>query len=189
MKKMTLAVAGILAMVPLSVHGQRAVTTDSPANWASLKVLMYTGISSLRAFGIGASLQRRIGGSLMVGIDGSFARSDYEREDIDTETVVGSGTASIATAMAVGRYGYSGGGNIGFYLTGGVGTIAYRLEDLDSWNADFALQAGTGLEYRFARNKAIALEWGRMWGYHEEEGVGGGTQKHSRLQLAFRYAF
>jgi hypothetical protein len=88
--------------------------------------------------------------------------------------------------MATGRYGYSGGGDIGFYLNGGIGTIAYRLADL-GWNADFALQAGTGLEYRFGRATAVALEWGRTWGYHEKEGLGGGNQTHSALRLALRF--
>jgi hypothetical protein len=163
---------------------------------------MYTGISGLvdpgtqsrwvfddNAFGIGASVHRQAGQSLVLGLDGSLARPRYEQQPLDTgvgDTI--SGTASIATAMATGRYGYSGGGDIGFYLNGGIGTVAYKLSEL-AWNADFALQAGTGLEYRFGGTKAIALEWGRTWGYHEKENLGGGSQTHSGLKLALRVGF
>jgi opacity protein-like surface antigen len=162
---------------------------------------MYTGIASLvdpgtqtrwvfddNAFGLGAAVHRQVGRSLVLGLDGSLARPKYEQRNLDTEVIESRGTASIATAMANGRYGYSGGGDIGFYLAGGIGTVAYKLNEL-AWNADFALQAGTGLEYRFGGTKAIALEWGRTWGYHEKEDLGGGSQTHSGLRLALRLGF
>ena len=78
------------------------------------------------------------------------------------------------------------------YLCGALefGWVPWDLiEDLDGWNADFALQAGTGLEYRFGGNKAVALEWGRTWGYHEKENLSGGNQTHSALKLALRMGF
>lgn len=186
------------------VEAQRQFGSEPPKSWISAYGLMYTGVSGLRdpgsasrwvfddnAFGIGATFHRQIGQSLMVGIDGSLARPKYERRSLEVdELVLGSGTASLVTAMASGRYGYSGGGDIGFYLAGGIGAVAYRLEDLSGWNPDFALQAGTGLEYRFGGgNKALALEWGRTWGYHEKEDLGGGSQTHSALKLALRYGF
>lgn len=191
-----LAVAATLSPVP--AHAQRQFGAQPPNTWVSVYGQMYTSVSGMNdpgtsgrwvfddaAFGFGASLRRQVGQSLRLGIDASLARPKFEIQEFDTNDVRDSGTASIATAMASGRYGYSGGGDIGFYLTGGIGTIAYKLPDL-SWNADFALQGGTGLEYRFDPGKALALEWGRTWGYHEKEGLGGGNQTHSALRLALR---
>jgi opacity protein-like surface antigen len=191
--------AALISSLPATADAQRPFPGQAPGTWVSAYGLMYTGISGLNdpgsdsrwvfddnALGFGAALQRKVGESLMLGIDGSLARPRYERRDLLTQIVVASGTASIATAMVTGRYGYMGGSDVGLYLAGGIGTVAYKLEDLESWNADFALQAGTGLEYRFDRNKAVALEWGRTWGYHEKEELGGGNQRHSRLALAFR---
>ena len=191
-----------MVLAPRSAHAQRQFGVEPPDTWLSVYGIMYTGVSNLNdpgsnsewvfddnAFGIGATLQQQVGQSLMLGIDGSYSRPEYERHVLDTNVIVASGTAAIATAMASGRYGYSGGGDIGFYLQGGIGTVAYNLEDLDSWNADFGLQAGTGLEYRFGGSKAVALEWGRIWGYHEKENLSGGNQTHSALKLALRVGF
>lgn len=206
MKKFVLLVAvttvGIAAAAE-PVDAQRQFPREPPKTWVSAYGLMYTSLSGMRdpgsdsrwafddnGFGFGATLQRQVGQSLLLGVDGSLARPKYERQDLETEAVLASGTASIATAMANGRYGYSGGGDIGFYLTGGIGTVAYRLEDLGSWNADFALHGGTGLEYRFSGGRrAAALEWGRTWAYHEKEGLGGGNQTHGVLRLTVRFGF
>lgn len=198
------AAASAAVLAPAEAHAQRQFGVQPPDTWATIYGLMYTNISGMEdpgsqsewvfddaALGVGVTLQRQVGQSLMLGVDGSWARPKYERHALGSDVVIpgASGTASIATAFANGRYGYSGGGDIGFYLTGGVGTVAYQLEDLEGWNADFALQAGTGLEYRFGGNKAVALEWGRVWGYHEKEGLGGGNQTHSALKLALRFGF
>jgi opacity protein-like surface antigen len=201
-KNFSLLLVGIMAAAPATAFAQRPGVIDPPKTWASVYGLMYTSISSLRdpdsasrwlfddnAFGFGATLHRQMGQSLMLGIDASYARPRYERRELESDVLLGEGTAAIATALATGRYGYTGGGDIGFYLAGGVGTIAYNLEDLDGWNTDLALQAGTGLEYRFAPNRAVALEWGRTWGYHEKESLGGGNQTHSALKLSVRLGF
>jgi opacity protein-like surface antigen len=204
---MTILLAGLaigltgVALAPADTHAQRQFGVQPPNTWASVYGLMYTNISGMQdpgsnsrwvfddnAFGAGLTVQRRLGESLMIGVDGSYARPKFEQRDLVTDLITESGTAAIATLMASGRYGYSGGGDIGFYLTGGIGSVAYKLADLD-WNADFALQAGTGLEYRFSPNKALALEWGRTWGYHEKEDLGGGNQTHSALKLALRFGF
>lgn len=194
--------AAIVAAIPAAALAQRPFPGQVPKTWASAYGLMYTGLSGLNdpgsasrwvfddnAFGFGAAIHRQVGQSLMLGLDGSFARPRYERRDLTTQAEIAAGNASIATAMASGRYGYTGGSDVGLYLAGGIGAVAYRLEDLGTWNADFALQAGTGLEYRFSTNKAGALEWGRTWGYHEKEELGGGNQRHSRLSLALRIGF
>ena len=36
--------------------------------------------------------------------------------------------------------------------------------------------------------KAVALEWSRLWGYHEKEDLGGGKQNLSVLKLLGRIA-
>jgi opacity protein-like surface antigen len=193
--------SAVALMAPADALAQRQFPGQAPDTWATVYGMMYTNISGMpdpgsdthwvfddAAFGFGASLQRQFGQSLRLGVDGSLARPKFEMRDLDTEVVLEDGTASIATLMATGRYGYGGGSNIGLYLAGGIGTVAYKLADL-SWNPDFALQAGTGLEYRFGGSKAIALEWGRTWGYHEKEGLGGGNQAHSALRLALRFGF
>jgi hypothetical protein len=191
-----------IAAAPATAQAQRTFGEQPPKTWISAYGLMYTGVSGMadpgtqsrwvfddNAFGVGATIHRQVGQSLMLGLDGSLARPKFEQQELDNSAVVlSSGTASIATAMATGRYGYSGGGDIGFYLTGGIGTVAYRLGELD-WNADFGLHGGTGLEYRFGGTKAVALEWGRTWGYHEKENLGGGNQTHSALKLALKLGF
>lgn len=201
MKTSLLFAVTLAAGAPLAASAQRPFPTEPPKTWASVYGVMYTDISSLRdpatesrwafddnAFGLGAALHRRVAEGLMLGIDATYARPKYEQRSLEDDVVLESGTASVATAMANGRYG-GGSGEIGFYLTGGIGTVAYRLEHLDSWNADFGLRAGTGLEYRFRRNLAAALEWGRTWGYHEKEDLGGGSQTHSSLKLSARFGF
>jgi opacity protein-like surface antigen len=202
MKKLMMAVAA-LVLTATSIHAQRPLPGAAmPRTWVSGYGLMYTNISALRdpdsesrwafddsAWGFGAQLHRQVGSGLLLGVDASFARPAYERQELDGSAVIESGTATIATTMATGRFSYGGASEVGLYLTGGVGSVLYHLEDLASWNADLALQAGTGLEYRFHPRRALALEWGRTWGYHEKEGLGGGTQQHSVLKLAFRLGF
>ncbi|MBR9988819.1 MAG: outer membrane beta-barrel protein [Gemmatimonadetes bacterium] len=205
-RRIPVIVAGSLLAAALlgsasGVEAQRQFGTQPPKTWAGVYGLMYTSVSGMRdpgsqsrwlfddaAFGGGAFVQRQVGQSLRLGVDGSVARPKFERRNLTTDLIEASGTASIATAMATGRYGYSGGSDIGFYLAGGIGAVAYQLGELD-WNADFALQAGTGLEYRFGGNKALALEWGRTWGYHEKEDLGGGNQTHSALRLGLGFGF
>jgi opacity protein-like surface antigen len=200
--KSIIMTALLLAATAASAEAQRPAATGAPKNWASVYGLMYTGISSVQdpdsesrwvfddnAWGLGARLHRDVAQGLLLGVDASFARPAYERRSLDTGGVVASGTATVASAMANGRFAYGGASQVGFYLTGGIGTIAYQLEDLDGWNTDLALMAGSGLEYRFQRSAALALEWGRIWGYHEKEGLGGGSQRHSMLKLALRLGF
>jgi hypothetical protein len=174
-----------------------------PSTWVIVYGQMYTGISGFEdpntesrwnfsdnTFGAGAALLRQFGQSLLLGVDASLAKPEYETEPIDDPTIPEeSGNATIATVLLTGRIAYGGAAELGFYLTGGIGTIAYKLEHLDGWNSDFALRAGTGLEYRFRPNGAVFLEWGRIWGYHEKEGVSGGRVSHSNLKLGGRLGF
>jgi hypothetical protein len=186
-----------LSTLPVAAHAQAA---GQPANWVTGYGVMYTNLSRFYdpgtesdwvfdepAFGLGVVLQREFGQGLLLGADFSLARPAYERQR--GQAAIASGTANVATAMATGRFAYGGSGDLGLYLSGGVGTIAYHLEDVGEWNADFALRAGTGLEFRMTPARAIFLEWGRIWGYHEREGVGGGAAQHSALRLGARFGF
>jgi opacity protein-like surface antigen len=177
---------------------------STPGTWVSVYGLMYTGMNGFddpdtesswnfsdNTFGAGATLFRQFGQSVLIGADFSFAKPDYEAELTDPVpgTEPETGSATVTTAMLLGRIAYGGASELGFYLTGGIGTIAYKLEHLDDSNRDFALRAGTGLEYRFAPSAAVFLEWGRLWGYHEKEGVSGGRVSHSQLKLGGRLGF
>jgi hypothetical protein len=176
-----------------------AQVRTAPDWWGGAYGMLYTSLGSVNnpdtgrwnfsdnAFGFGANLMRQFGTSLQLGVDVGYAKPSYEivADDAITDT----GDAQILTAMGTGRMAYGGATELGFYLTGGIGTIAYNLSGLDGWNSDFALRAGTGLEYRFSPARAAYLEWGRFWGYHEKEGVQGGTTNHSNLKLGLRFGF
>jgi hypothetical protein len=198
-KPILVALAFMLTAGPLQAQLRRAPL--APRTWVSAYGLMYTAMGSLddpdtestwlfedNSLGLGAAVLRQIGQSLELGLDFSLAKPDYETEPLEMSTAEPeAGSASVATAMLVGRYG--GSASVGFFFTGGIGTIAYRLEHLDRWNSDFALRAGTGLEYNFRPNGSAFLEWGRIWGYHEKEGVTGGRVTHSMLKLGGRLGF
>jgi hypothetical protein len=194
----------LLGLLATAVGTAPAAAQGGGQNWVTGYGLMYTNIARFydpgtqsdwvfddNAFGFGLGLQREFTGGLLLGVDVSLARPAYERRLPNANLAIpgATGTASIGTAMATGRFAYGGASDIGFYLQGGVGTIAYNLEDVGEWNADFALRAGTGLEFRMSPTRAIFLEWGRIWGYHEREGVGGGAAQHSALRLGGRFAF
>jgi hypothetical protein len=205
MKKSLSTVALFVLLVVPRVHAQQPQPQPvddprAPGIWVHASAVMYTTISPLvdpgsasrwrfgdPAFGIGIGAQREFGTGLLIGVDATYAQVDYERSDLGASTLLAEGTAGIATGMLIGRYAYGGGGNIGIYLSGGLGTMAYRLEDLGSWNADFSMRAGTGIEYRMDDRKAIALEWSRGWAYHEKEDLAtGDTQRPSMLRLNAR---
>ncbi|MEX1183377.1 MAG: outer membrane beta-barrel protein [Gemmatimonadota bacterium] len=199
MTKSIIAAAALLLATAPAASGQ---VRDAPSRTSiSAGPVMYTTISSIvdpdsdsrwtfddTGFGFGAGVQREFGQGLLIGVEGTYATTRQERSYLDTDVVFESGDAAIATGMLTGRFAYGGGGTVGIYLTGGAGTIAYKLDSLDGWNPDFALRAGTGIEYQFAVGKGIALEWNRIWGYHEKEDLGGGRQNHSVLKLLGRLA-
>jgi hypothetical protein len=198
-----LTLAALLLLI--AAHTAEAQARGPGARtWGVVYAQMYTNIAGFRdpgtssdwafddnALGLGGALQHEAVPGLVLGADISVARPAYERREPGTRTVLpgAEGTATLVTAMATGRIAYGGAGDLGFYLNGGIGTIAYHLEDVGEWNADFALRAGTGLEYRLTPARAIFFEWGRLWGYHEREGIGGGSQQHSVLRLGARLGF
>jgi hypothetical protein len=200
-KSILVALACALSAGPLNAQMRRPAS--APRTWASVYGLMYTGMGSFddpdtdshwgfedNSFGLGAALLRQLGQSLQLGLDVSLARPNYESEPLEMSTTEPeTGSASVATALLQGRFAAGGASELAFYLTGGIGTIAYKLEHLDGWNSDFALRGGTGLEYRFRPTGGVFLEWGRIWGYHEKEGVSGGRVSHSMLKLGGRLGF
>lgn len=195
----------ILLALALSVAGAdmlNAQVRQPSQNQAGIYGLMYTNLSAFddpgtqsrwvfddNAFGLGLNFNREMGSGLLLGVDVSLARPAYERRELNTETILASGTANVGTAMLTGQLATGGGGDLGLYLKGGLGTVAYNLEDVGGWNADFALRAGTGVQYRVNPRTTLFLEWGRLWGYHEKDGLGGGRQQHSQLKLGGRLGF
>jgi hypothetical protein len=191
------ALLSLFAAAPASAQARPAAL----GTWGTVYGLMYTGIAGFHdpgtnsdwvfddnAFGLGLAALREVSTGLQLGADVSLARTDYERRAPGGANLVepgAAGTATLGTAMITGRFAYGGAADLNLYLSGGLGTIAYRLEDVGAWNADFALRAATGLEYRFG-GRAAFLEWGRIRGYHEREGIGGGSQQHTVLKLGLR---
>jgi len=193
----------VLAALAAALLGAQTAAAQVPAppkTWISASGAMYTSTSPVidptsnsrwifddNGFGVGAALQREFGQGLIIGVEGTWAKTKYQRTDLETQQTTPQGDAAIATAMVSGRFAYGGGGPVGIYLTGGAGAISYNLDDLDGWNSDFALRAGTGIEYMMRRNLGLALEWNRIWGYHEKEDLQAGRQNHNLLRLTARY--
>jgi hypothetical protein len=164
-KTILLVVAALLA--PSLVDAQ---VRTPPRTWIVGFGQMYTNIARVtdpgratatasdwifddNAFGFGLGVQRAVGEGLLLGVEGTWARAAYERRTPGTGIVIPGATGDadiVATGMFTGRFAYGGASDLGIYLTGGIGTIAYNLEDIGEWNADFALRAGTGIEYRIA---------------------------------------
>lgn len=187
-------VALLLAAAPASAQF-RSVQPE-PKTWTSVWLGGYLGPGTVAdpqtgywdfgsAIGGGIDLHRRVGSSLSIGIETSFAPSSYEIRQPNAG-VVGKGKARLVTSMLTGRLRYGGSQNFGMYLTGGAGAFIYGMPELDRWDPDFAFKTGAGLEYRPARNRALFVEWGRYWTFHQKEGVRDNTVQHSDLRAGFR---
>jgi hypothetical protein len=195
------SIVAVLLLLLVTAAAVEAQARPAPRTWAVGFGQMYTNIAGFHdpgtdsdwrfddnAFGFGVAAQHEAVQGLILGGEFSLARPAYERRAPGATAPLpdASGTATLVTAMVTGRIAYGGSGDLGFYLNGGLGTIAYHLQDVAEWNADFALRAGTGLEYRLNPARALFFEWGRIWGYHEKEGIGGGAAQHSVLKLGLR---
>jgi|SRR5690606_6179888 len=137
------------------------------------------------AFAGGLGIHRQVGSGLALGIDASFAPASYERRGADN-TLLAEGNARLVTAMISGRLRTGGHDSFGMYLTGGAGAFVYGIPELDRWDPDLALHTGAGLEYRPARDKALFVEWGRYWTFHQKEGIRDNTTKHSQIRIGGR---
>lgn len=197
--KTTMLWLGLLTCTAARLDAQ---AVEPPKLWLTAYIQLYGSMGQFidpgsdsrwlfgdNTFGLGTALHYDVTPTIALGVDVGFAQPAYQRVDPDDGSIIKAGDAQVFTAFATGRMAYGGGADLGFYLTGGAGTIAYRLDDLGELNADLALRAGTGLEYRWTARRRVFLEWGRVWGYHEKEGLSGGKATHSVLELGIRAGF
>jgi hypothetical protein len=199
--------------------GQTAEVRDSARHVVlSAYPLMYTGFGTFfdpgtqsrwlladAALGGGGSVHVEVAGGVLLGVDGTFARTNYERRPRQGQTALDAGRASVTTLAAGGRVSGGGLGRLGGlpgmrgmgglmglgrlgYLSGGVGAVIYDLENVDGSNADLAFNLGGGLEFLSARGRGGFLELKQIWAFHEREGVDDSTVRHSRLELGARIA-
>jgi hypothetical protein len=190
-----LALSALLAAPAAAQFGQ---VGTAPQTWASVwvtglldpgTVVDHDSNSDWRfgsAIGLGAGVSRLLGTGLTVGVETSFIPASYERIQRGTDLRVADGRASLVTALAAGRLRYGGAENLQFFLNGGAGVFVYGIPDLDRWDPDPALFFGPGLEYRPSTGRAIFLDWGTYWAFHQAEGVGTRTVRHTQLRLGGR---
>lgn len=201
MKKAALLLAAALVAATASpAAAQFGKVEAPPKTWVSAWVGGFTNpgrvsdgasdrhwnFGSSFAGGLGA--HRRVGSSLVLGLDASFAPAPYELVTRgDEPALAGEGSARVVTAMASGRLRYGGGGSFFMYLTGGAGAMIYGMPELNRWDPDLALLTGAGLEYRPSGDKAIFIEWGRYWTFHQrDQGVSDNSTKHGQLRIGVR---
>lgn len=190
-------VASLAAATPLSA--QFGQVDDAPRQWVTGWVGGYLDPGTVRdfrsrsewAFGstlaAGAGIHRRVGSNLMLGLEAGYSPAKFERRDLESNDVVDSGSAKLLTTMATARLRYGGADAFSMYLTGGVGAFTYAMPDpVDRWDPDLALMTGAGLEYRPSGKRALFVEWGRYWTFHDREGVEDNTVKHSQFRIGVR---
>lgn len=142
------------------------------------------------AFAAGAGAHWRIDPTLTIGTDISYARLPVEFVDTAGQQVIGDGDASVVALLLSGRFRYRGGGAVSFYLSGGAGTLIYGMpEPVDRWDPDLALFTGAGLEYSGWTRRALFVEWGRYWTFHQREGIEDNTAHHSLIRIGARHGF
>jgi hypothetical protein len=141
-----------------------------------------------KAVAYGGGLHFRAGQGLVVGVEGSYARPEYERHERVGGDLLTSGEAKVASALLSARLTSPGAGAFSLYLTGGAGVFAYSVPepDLEEWDKDFALSGGAGIDYRFASRLGLFLEYGRMWAYHQKGNAERNTANHSLVRLGTR---
>lgn len=191
----------VFTTATLPLHAQIRDVRMPNRNWGSAWAGMYTRVDNVYdpgtdsgwyfddpAFAVGVGLEREVSHGLLLGVEGSYGVTDFERRG--DGVLLAEGDANLITALATGRYNSGGGGSLNLYLKGGIGVFGYRVPDPEETNFDFALSWGTGLEYRFRPRVAGVLEWNQYSAYHEKEGLdGGNTARHSMLRLGVRAGF
>jgi hypothetical protein len=188
-----------LLVFATAADAQIRAVTGPPQGWISTYAGRYMDFGGVddaesgsrwvfgEAWAFGAAYHHMLAPGLALGADVSYAAPRYQRR-VGGAVVPGSdGTAGILTPMASGRFNYGGGGlGVAFYLTGGIGAMIYRIPDLDRWDPDLALHAGTGIEYLSTNRWGLFLEWGRFWVYHQGEGLESNRANHSLIKLGAR---
>lgn len=203
MRAVLLTTMGLLAATAPAA-AQFGEVTAAPDTWLSGWVGGYLGTDRIddgsdggfwdfgSAFAGGLGIHRKVGSSLLLGIDASIAPAPFERyervSDNERGELLDDGTAKLATALATARLRYGGGAGFSMYLTGGAGTLVYGMPEL-GWDPDLALMTGAGLEYMVNPRQSLFLEWDRYWAFHQSEGVDENTSNHSKLRIGARLGF
>lgn len=192
----TLFLALFLVLAPAT-----PTLAQTPATWVSGRTGLFLDPGTVvdeesgtrwdfgTSFVAGASLQRVVGGSLVVGLDLGYAPLRHEVQSGNGQERLAEGRAHLITTMLTGRLGAGGGGDFSTYLTGGAGAATYGIPHLQRWDPDFAFRAGGGLEYRHSPALALFLEWNRWWAIHQAEGVDDNTVQHSSVEFGARHGF
>lgn len=194
------AAGALFAAASLPLHAQIRDVRLAPRNWVSLSAGMYTTVDNIydpesgdnwafdnQAIGYGAGLEREITTGLLLGLEGTYATTEWEQRG---DTLVASGDAKLVSGFLTGRYLSGGMGSLGAYLKGGIGAFGYDVPEVDGTNFDFALTYGAGIGYRFATRYAAMLEWTQVRAYHEKEGLDqDNTARHSLLRAGLRVGF
>lgn len=135
----------------------------------------------------GLGIHRNFGRTVSIGLDAGFSPARYEMVPVEgSDATAAEGTARVVTGMLSGRLRYGGGSALFMYLTGGAGALVYGMPELGRWDPDLALLTGAGLEYRLASSRALFVEWGRYWTFHQSEGVADNSTKHGQIRLGVR---
>lgn len=194
-------VALLLTAFAAAGHAQIGGLRMPARNTVSVFATLYTNVDAIYdpdsasrwsfgdvAPGIGLALHRELVSGLQLGVEGSWARVDFERSA--DGAVVSEGDADLFTGRATARLQAARPGGISGYLLGGIGFFGYRVPDPETVAWDLSLGYGAGLEYRFSAANGVFLEWDRLWAYHESEGIDGdNTARHTMLRLGLRRAF
>ena len=158
------------------------------------------------ALGGGGTLSIDLG-AVSLGVDAALTRTRYERRPFAGGAALGSsGNATVGTLLATGRLssgglsipgipgipGPRGGrgragesrGGLFTYVALGAGVVSYWLGDVS--NSDLGVAAGGGLEYGWSNGRAAFVEWKRVWGFHEREGIESAMADHTRIEVGAR---
>lgn len=196
------------AAAPAAAQQQRTQAAKGPPrSWGTIAVLWYPDAGNLTSpvenapqdgsdtqqwqfgsgFGLAAAYQRQLGPGLEIGADVSYAPSvGVELSGAGITNTV-EGHAGILSAMATARLTTGGGGPLGLYLAGGAGTFVYHMPSpVDKWDPDLGFRTSAGAEYQWQPRRALFLEWGKSWAFHQHQGVKSNTNRFSQLRAGIR---
>jgi hypothetical protein len=203
--KATLALLATVALTTPAVAQQQTPKgpTGPVKNWGSIFAIVYPDAGTIRdpgtgsapgqvwnfgsGFGLGASVQRLVGQSLQLGIEGSIAPSVGVEITDSASAATTSDHAKLGELMATGRIMTGGGGGLGLYLSGGIGTFIWGMPaPAPGTDADFAVRTAAGLEYQTSARRGLFLEWGQFWDFHQHAGVKSNTAKFGQIRGGLR---
>lgn len=201
MQLRTLIVPLVLGCAALPLQAQISDVQMPRKMWVGAWAGMYTTVDNVydpgtdsgwffddTALAFAASIEREISQGLLLGLEGSMASTDFERNDDTSTEPDATGTATLYSGFFTGRLISGGAGRINAYLKGGIGAFGYKVPDPAETNFDFALTSGAGVEYRFRPRLSLGIEWNQIWAYHEKEGLDeNNTGRHSLLKAGVRF--